>query len=83
MGLDEDPDALLIGVVSRLTSQKGLDMLLDRIDGMIADGMQLALLGSGDRDLEHAFVAAAGSHLGGVGCVLGYNEALAHLIQAG
>ena len=58
-------------------------MLLDRLDGMIADGMQLALLGSGDPHLEHAFVAAAGSRLGGVGCVLGYNEALAHLIQAG
>jgi starch synthase len=40
-------------------------------------------LGSGDPFLEHAFVAAAGSHLGVVGCVLGYNEALAHLIQAG
>ena len=83
MGLDERPDALLIGVVSRLTSQKGLDMLLDQLDEVVADGMQLALLGSGDPYLEHAFVAAAGSHLGAVGCVLGYNEALAHLIQAG
>ena len=58
-------------------------MLLDRLDEMVADGMQLAMLGSGDPYLEHAFVAAAGSHLGAVGCVLGYNEALAHLIQAG
>jgi starch synthase len=83
LGLDQNPDALLIGVVSRLTSQKGLDMLLYRLDEMIADGMQLAMLGSGDLHLEYAFVAAAGSHLGSVGCVLGYNEALAHLIQAG
>ena len=83
MGLDANPDALLIGVISRLTSQKGLDMLLDQIDGLVADGMQLALLGSGDPDLEHAFVAAAEWHLGAVGCVLGYDEALAHLIQAG
>ena len=58
-------------------------MLLYRLDEMIADGMQLAMLGSGDLHLEYAFVAAAGSHLGAVGCVLGYNEALAHLIQAG
>jgi starch synthase len=83
MGLDENPDALLIGVVSRLTSQKGLDMLLDNLEAVVADGMQVALLGSGDPHLEHAFVAAAGSHLGAVGCALGYNEALAHLIQAG
>ena len=83
MGLDENPNALLIGVVSRLTSQKGLDMLLDQLDEVVADGMQLALLGSGDPYLEHAFVAAAGSHLGTVGCALGYNEAMAHLIQAG
>jgi starch synthase len=83
LGLDQNPDAPLIGVVSRLTSQKGLDMLLDQLDSLIANGMQLALLGSGDLHLEYAFVAAAGSHLGSVGCVLGYNESLAHLIQAG
>jgi starch synthase len=83
MGLDANPGALLIGVVSRLTSQKGLDMLLDQLDGLVADGMQLALLGSGDPDLERAFVAAAEWHLGEVGCVLAYDEALAHLIQAG
>jgi starch synthase len=83
MGLEENPNALLIGVVSRLTSQKGLDMLLDQLDGIIADGMQLALLGSGEPDLEHAFAAAAEWHLGEVGCVLAYDEPLAHLIQAG
>ncbi|HEY4044019.1 MAG TPA: glycogen/starch synthase, partial [Rhodopila sp.] len=59
MGLEQHPDALLIGVVSRLTSQKGLDILLDQLDAMVAEGMQLALLGSGDPDLERAFVAAA------------------------
>jgi starch synthase len=45
--------------------------------------MQLALLGSGDPDLERAIVAAAEWHLGSVGCVLAYDEALAHLVQAG
>ena len=83
MGLDEDPNALLIGAVSRLTSQKGLDLVLDRLDRVVAGGMQLALLGSGEPDLERAFVAAAEWHLGSVGCVLGYDEALAHLVQAG
>jgi starch synthase len=83
MGLDEKPDSLLIGVISRLTSQKGLDMLVDQLDDLVAEGMQVALLGAGDPDLEHAFVAAAEWHLGSVGCILGYDEALAHLIQAG
>jgi starch synthase len=83
MGLEVNPDALLIGVVSRLTSQKGLDMLVDQIDGLAAAGMQLAVLGSGDPDLEQAFIAAAEWHLGSVGCVIGYDETLAHLIQAG
>jgi starch synthase len=83
MGLDENPEALLIGVVSRLTSQKGLDMLVDQIDTLAAMGMQLAVLGSGDPDLEDAFVSAAEWHLGSVGCIIGYDEAVAHLIQAG
>ena len=83
MGLEDNPDALLIGAVSRLTSQKGLDLLLDQLDHLVADGMQLALLGSGEPDLEQAFVAAAEWHLGSVGCVLGYDESLAHLVQAG
>ena len=83
MGLEEAPDALLVGVISRLTSQKGLDMLLDQLDKLVAEGMQLALLGSGDPELEQAFVAAAEWHLGSVGCIVGYDEALAHLIQAG
>jgi starch synthase len=83
MGLDENADALLLGVVSRLTSQKGLDMLVDQIDSLVAAGMQLAVLGTGDPDLEQAFVAAAEWHLGSVGCVIGYDEPIAHLIQAG
>jgi starch synthase len=83
MGLDETQEALLVGVVSRLTSQKGLDMLVDEIDDLVAHGMQLAVLGSGDPVLERAFVAAAEWHLGSVGCVVGYDEPIAHLIQAG
>jgi starch synthase len=58
-------------------------MLVDQIDGLVADGMQLALLGSGDPALERAFVAAAEWHLGSVGCIIGYDESLAHLIEAG
>jgi starch synthase len=49
----------------------------------VAAGLQLAVLGSGDPALERAFVAAAEWHLGSVGCVIGYDEPLAHLIEAG
>ncbi|HEY0181579.1 MAG TPA: glycogen synthase GlgA [Rhodopila sp.] len=83
MGLEEDPAALLVGVISRLTSQKGLDMVVDQLDAIVADGVQLAVLGSGDLPLERGFVAAAEWHLGSVGCVIGYDEPLAHLIEGG
>jgi len=83
LGLTESPDALLIGVVSRLTLQKGLDMLLGEIADLVADGVQVAILGAGDRTLEYAFIEAAARNPGSIGCVIGYNEPLAHLIQAG
>ena len=83
MGLAQNTNPLLVGVISRLTSQKGLDMLVDQIDGLAAEGMQFAMLGSGDPALERAFAAAADAHPGAVGCVIGYDEAIAHLIQAG
>jgi starch synthase len=83
MGLAQHDDRLLLGVVSRLTSQKGLDMVLNRIGPLLGLGMQLAILGSGEPHLESAFIEAASRHPGQVGCVLGYDEALAHLIQAG
>ena len=83
LGLAADPDALLFGVISRLTWQKGLDLLLDAIPDLPARGVQLALLGSGDPALVEGFVTVAATHPGRVGCVIGYNETLAHLIQAG
>ena len=83
MGLDQGVGPLLVGVISRLTSQKGLDMLVDQIDSLVAEGVQFAVLGSGDPALERAFAAAADRHPGAVGCTIGYDETLAHLIQAG
>jgi starch synthase len=82
-GLDEAPNALLLGVISRLTWQKGLDLLLDAISDIISLGAQLVVLGTGDRALESGFAAAAAAHAGRIGCVIGYDEALAHQMQAG
>jgi len=82
-GLDQSADALLLGVVSRLSWQKGLDVLLETIPTLLSEGMQLALLGSGDRDLQDRYSALVEAHPGRIGVVIGYDEALAHLIQAG
>ncbi len=83
MGLAPRVDRPLLGVISRLSDQKGLDLLLQALPGVIAQGGQLALLGSGDPFLEAGFTAAAAARPDSVGCVLGYDEKLAHLIQAG
>jgi starch synthase len=83
MGLAPRLDRPLFGVISRLSDQKGLDLLLQALPGIIAKGGQLALLGSGEPALEAGFTAAAGARPDSVGCVLGYDEKLAHLIQAG
>ncbi len=81
--LAHDPRALLVGVVSRLTSQKGLDLLFEAIPSLVAAGVQIALLGSGDADLEASFARAERSYPGRVGCRFGYDEPTAHLIEAG
>ena len=73
----------LFGVISRLTLQKGLDLLLDEAPEIVARGGQLALLGSGEKELEDGFRAAAEAHPGAVGCAFGYDEGLSHLMEAG
>jgi starch synthase len=81
--LDADPDAFLLGVVSRLSWRKGHDMLLAILPGLIAHGAQLALIGAGEKHLEESFLAAQAAHRGRVGVVVGYSEEMAHLVQAG
>jgi len=83
LGLNPDPDAMLFGVVSRLSEQKGLDLVLAALPSLLTGGAQLALLGAGDRTLEDSFRAASIVYPGQVGCFFGYDEALAHLIQGG
>ena len=83
LGLDLAPDALLLGVISRLSWQKGLDLLLDNVTTIVSEGMQLALLGSGDSELQDRYQAASKANVGRIAVHIGYDEALAHLIQAG
>lgn len=73
----------LFCVVSRLSEQKGLDLVLQALQELVRAGGQLALLGSGDSALEAGFVAAAARLPGAVSVRLGYDEALAHALFAG
>lgn len=83
MGLAPDVTGPLLGVVSRLTPQKGLDLLLAALPTLLAGGGQVALLGSGDAALEAAWKEAAARHPGAVAVRQGYDESLAHRIFAG
>ncbi len=81
--LNADPEKLLFGVISRLSWQKGLDMLLGCLGDLLGADAQLAVLGTGERGMEEGFRAAAAAHPGRIGCVIGYDESLAHLMQGG
>ncbi len=82
LGLDKD-DGILHGVVSRLTFQKGLDLLAEHLDWLVASGARVALVGTGEPSLEVAYREAAAKHKGRVGISFKYDEPLSHLVQAG
>lgn len=81
-GLERD-DGPLFCVVSRLTWQKGMDILADTLDALVVHGARLALLGSGETWLEQAFAKAAARHPGRIGVIAAYDEPLSHLLQGG
>jgi starch synthase len=76
-------DGPLFCVISRLTDQKGMDLLLEAVEGLVGLGGRLAVLGSGDAYLEDGFRHASQRHPGRVSIVTGYNESLSHLMQGG
>lgn len=79
----DDGGVLLFCVISRLTGQKGMDILAGLADELVALGAGLAVLGTGDPELEAAFRSAAERHPGRIGFIAGYDEALSHLLQGG
>jgi len=83
MGLPERPDAPLLVVVSRLSDQKGIDLLLGIMPAVLELGCQLAVLGSGDKRLEDAFRTLAESRPDQVAVKIGFSEPLAHRMLAG
>jgi starch synthase len=80
---DAEDGGPLFGAVTRLTPQKGLDLLLAALPGLLALGGRLVLLGSGDAALEAGFRAAEQTYRGRIGIEIGYDEALSHLIVGG
>ena len=70
-------------MVTRLADQKGLDLVLEALPGILAEGCQLALLGSGDVHLETAFAEASRQHGGRLAVRIGYDNDLARRIYAG
>jgi starch synthase len=82
-GLPVDPEAPLLAVISRLVEQKGIDLILDIVPELVAHGAQLVVLGSGDSKLERAIGKAVQAHPLNISARLGYDEALAHHIEAG
>jgi starch synthase len=83
LGLPQDKSAMLFAVVSRLTPQKGIDLVLGALPGMVASGAQLVVLGQGEPGLQQALKDAAQKHPRQVSVTLGFDEVLAHLIEAG
>jgi starch synthase len=77
-GLAIAPDALLFCIVSRLTEQKGLHLVLDALPRILERGGQIMVLGSGDAAFEARLQAAAAAHPASVAVHIGYDEQLAH-----
>lgn len=73
----------LLGMVGRLTTQKGVDFVIAGARRLLAQGAQLAVLGRGEAGLEDALTTLAAAHPGQVQVTLGFDEGLAHLIEAG
>lgn len=73
----------LFGLISRLVEQKGIDLLLDCLQDMVEMPLQFVLLGSGDKSVERKLLDFARLYPKKVSVTIGYNEALAHQIEAG
>jgi starch synthase len=83
LGLDTDDGALVVAIVSRLTAQKGLDLVLAALPELLCSGIQFVVQGTGDPALETAFRIAAQAHPGRLHVHIGYDEARAHRVMAG
>ena len=81
--LPENPDIPLIGMVSRLTAQKGFDLLEKALGELLSRDLQFVLLGTGDRQYQDFFQQASGRYQGKIAVQITFDESLAHKIIAG
>ena len=83
----EDPAAAermpLMGMVGRLTAQKGLDLVFEALPELLSFGVKLAILGKGDEKYQKNLLDVAGRHKGMISVTIGFNDSLAHRIYAG
>jgi len=82
-GLKPAPGTPLIGMVGRLVRQKGVDLVIDALPRLLQGPARLIVLGTGETGLELALKAAANAHPQRIAVNIGYNEGLAHRIEAG
>ena len=83
LGLPADPQAPMVLALSRLTAQKGLDLLLEALPGLMSQGAQVVVQGTGDPALEAALLEAATTYPGRLAVLIGYDESRAHRLMAG
>lgn len=83
LGLEVDPDIPLFAIISRLTEQKGMDLITYNLPMFTSGKMQLAVLGTGDREFEEAFSYYAEKNPKYIAAKLEFNEALSRRIYAG
>ena len=82
LGLEEDPRAPLVGFIGRLDHQKGVDVLLAAVPGLVARGAQVVMLGSGDPGLEHGLRVMEQNHRGRAVGWVGFSVPTSHRITA-
>ena len=83
LGLEEDTGKFVIGLVSRLTNQKGLDLVNAIVPQVLDGNTQMVVLGTGDRQYEDAFRSYENAYKGTFSACIQYDEARAHRIYAG
>ncbi|MDP8177378.1 glycogen synthase GlgA [Pasteurella skyensis] len=81
--LPQKPDSLLFVMVTRLTEQKGVDLLIESAEEIVKQGGQLVILGSGASYLEEGICHLAEKHPNNIAVKIGYDEVLSHLLIAG
>ncbi len=82
LGMKYTPDVPLIGIISRITEQKGFDLLIDALDDLMKLNLQMCILGDGDPELVEELVKIQKKHANKLSLNVTYDEKMAHLIEA-